>query len=122
MIREDAAAETMHNNIKLFSQTSLVALRASSSHFALSYLAIPKKFGMVKRVFWPYHRRQFFLQMAIPIKKVSATPEVANPPGMGGRIPEFHSISRLPPNVAREIVISQNALILMLYNGSILAY
>ena len=34
LIREDAAAETMCNNIKLFSQTSLVALRASFSHFA----------------------------------------------------------------------------------------
>ena len=31
---------------------------------------------------------------------------VANPPGMGGRLPEFNSISRLPPDVAREIIIS----------------
>jgi hypothetical protein len=47
---------------------------------------------------------------------------VANPPGMGGRLPKFNSISRLPPDVAREIIISRNALDLVLYNGSILNY
>ena len=34
---------------------------------------------------------------------------VANPPGMGGRLAEFNSISRLPPDVAREMIISRNA-------------
>ena len=29
--------------------------------------------------------------------------KVANPPGMGGRLLEFNSISRLPSDVAREI-------------------
>ena len=44
------------------------------------------------------------------------TPRVANPPGMGGRIPEFNSISRLPPDVAREMIISRNAPNLVLCN------
>ena len=48
--------------------------------------------------------------------------KVANPPGMGGRLPEFNSISRLPPGVAQEMIISQNAPNLVLYNGSILKY
>jgi len=43
----------------------------------------------------------------------------ANPSGMGERLPEFNSISRLPPDVAREMIISRNALnlVLDLYNG-----
>ena len=45
---------------------------------------------------------------------------VAIPPGMGGRLSEFNSISRLPPDVAREIIISRNAPDLVLYNGNIL--
>ena len=32
---------------------------------------------------------------------------VANPSGMGGRLPEFISISRLPPDAAREMLISR---------------
>jgi len=47
---------------------------------------------------------------------------VDNPTGMGGRLPEFKSISRLPPNVAREMVISRNELNLVLYDGNILKY
>ena len=39
----------------------------------------------------------------------SETSRVANPPGMGGRLPEFNSISRLPPDAAREMIISRNA-------------
>ena len=40
---------------------------------------------------------------------------VANPFGMGGRLPEFKSISRLPPDVAREMIISRNAPNLVLF-------
>jgi hypothetical protein len=51
-------------------------------------------------------------------------PRVANHSGLGGRLPEFYSIARLPPDVAREMIISRNALNLVLnpYNGSILRY
>ena len=47
---------------------------------------------------------------------------VANPPGMGGRLPKFNSISRLPPDVAREMIISRNAPNLVVYNNDILKY
>ena len=50
------------------------------------------------------------------------TLRVANPPEMGGRLPEFNSISRLPPEFAREMLISRNAPNLVLYNGIILKY
>ena len=52
--------------------------------------------------------------LTIPVTRV------ANPTGMGGRLPEFNSISRLPPDVAREIMISRNAPNLVSYNGSVL--
>ena len=50
------------------------------------------------------------------------TIRVANPPGMGGRLPEFNSISRLPPDVAREMIISRNAPSFVLYEGRIFRY
>jgi len=34
---------------------------------------------------------------------------VANAPGMSGRLPEFNKISRLPPDVVREMINSRNA-------------
>ena len=34
---------------------------------------------------------------------------VANTPGIGGRVSEFNSISRLPLDAAREMIISRNA-------------
>ena len=47
---------------------------------------------------------------------------VVNPPGMSGRLPEFNSIFRLPPDVAREIINSRNASNLVSFNGSVLKY
>ena len=47
---------------------------------------------------------------------------VTNPPGMGGRLPELNAISRLPPDVAREMIISRNAPNLVLLNDSISKY
>ena len=35
---------------------------------------------------------------------------VASPPGMNGRLPEFSQISRLTPDITREMIISRNAL------------
>ena len=47
---------------------------------------------------------------------------VANPSGMGGRLPEFNSISRLPPDFAREIIISRNAPNFVLYRPLMVEY
>ena len=47
---------------------------------------------------------------------------IANPPGMGERFPEFNSISRLPPDVARETIISRNTPNLVLHNNNTLKW
>ena len=51
-----------------------------------------------------------------------AISRVANPPGMGGRLPEFNSISRLPLVIARKSLISRNAPKLVLYSYIMVAY
>ena len=47
---------------------------------------------------------------------------VANASGMDGRLSEFNSISRLQPDVSREMIISRDARSLVSYNGSIFKY
>jgi hypothetical protein len=40
---------------------------------------------------------------------------ISNHPGMGGELPEFNSISRLPPDVARETMYRTSSYIMVAY-------
>ena len=76
---------------------------------------------MVKYLF-AHAEKQNKISYTLGAHKISLASRAVNPPGMGGRLPEFNSISRLPPDVAREMIISQNAPNFVFYNGSILKY
>ena len=81
--------------------------------------------GQVVNFFLPIHilgfdnlrllfKRKLYMGLQM-IRYVACVFLVANPPGMGERLPQFNPISRLPPDVAREMIISRNASNLVLY-------